>query len=189
MIALVACLMISSAPTASAYKGNVLVRTAVDDFVLTDQNSVNRSFGTIQGDLLVVSFIFTRCESVCPVITQNLKSVQNGLSEDIGNDVGFVSITVDPAYDTPERLHDYTHLHDVEWLHLTGSEEDLQVVWNTFGVVVAKEVIDAHISINSSTGVQNQVSILYPDNTTMLLDGHNQMLPSENATGWDLTNT
>jgi len=188
-IALVACLMISSAPTASAYKGNVLGRTAVEDFTLTDQHLVNRSLSTIQGDLLVVSFIFTRCDSVCPVITQNLKAVQEGLSTDIRDDVGFVSITVDPDYDTPERLHNYTHLHDVEWPHLTGTEEDLQVIWNTFGVVVSKEVIDAHASMNSSEGVKNQVSILYPDNTTMLLDGHTQMLPSENATGWDLTNS
>jgi hypothetical protein len=35
--------------------------------------------------------------------------------------------------------------------------------------------------------MENQVSIVYPDNTTMLLDGHTQTLPSENATGWDLT--
>ena len=186
-VTLVACLLLSSVPTASAYKGHVLGRTAVDDFVLVDAHSENVSLYTIQCDLLIVSFIFTRCTSVCPVITQNLKSVQAGLSSDVADDVGIISITVDPAYDTPEVLHNYTHIHDVNWPHLTGSEESLQAVWNSFGVVVAKEVIDAHVSINSSQGMENQVSILYPDNTTMLLDGHTQTLPSENATGWNLT--
>ena len=182
-VTLVACLLISSIPTASAYKGHVLGRTAIDDFTLINQHSENRSLYALQGDLLVVSFIFTRCDSVCPVITQNLKSVQQGLSADIADDVGFVSITVDPAYDTPEILRDYSNQHGVDWPHLTGTEEELQVIWNTFGVIVSKEVINAHASMNSTEGIENQVSILYPNNTTILLDGHNQMLPSENATG------
>jgi len=186
-VTLVACLLISSIPTASAYKGHVLGRTAIDDFTLINQHSENRSLYALQGDLLVVSFIFTRCDSVCPVITQNLKSVQQGLSADIADDVGFVSITVDPAYDTPEILRDYSNQHGVDWPHLTGTEEELQVIWNTFGVIVSKEVINAHASMNSTEGIENQVSILYPNNTTILLDGHNQMLPSENATGWNLT--
>ncbi|HIF91498.1 MAG TPA: SCO family protein [Candidatus Poseidoniales archaeon] len=188
-VALIACLLISSVPTASAYKGYVLNRTAIDDFTLIDQHSENRSLYALQGDLLVVSFIFTRCDSVCPVITQNLNSVQQGLSADIADDVGFVSITVDPAYDTPERLLDYSQLHGIDWPLLSGTEEELQVIWDTFGVVVSKDVIDAHISMNSSEGIENQVSILYPNNTTMLLDGHNQVLPLENATGWNLTDT
>lgn len=188
-LTLVTCLLMASVPSATAYKGNVLGRTAIDDFTLVDQHSENRSLYSLQGDLVVVSFIFTRCDSVCPVITQNLNSVQQGLSADIADDVAFVSITLDPEYDTPERLHDYTHHHGVEWPHLTGSQEELQVIWNTFGVNVETIENDNQISSNSSQEMRKQVSVLYPDNTTMLLDGHQQMLPQQNATGWNLTNS
>ena len=180
-------LLVAATPNATAYKGHQLSRNDIVDFTLVDQNAENFTFSTLDKDVTVVAFIFTACPDVCPVITQSLRLVQEGLSESDAERVGFVSISVDPAYDTPEVLHNYTHVHDVNWPHLTGSEEVLQTVWNSFGVAVAKEVIDAHVSMNSSQGMENQVSIVYPDNTTMLLDGHTQTLPSENATGWNLT--
>jgi protein SCO1/2 len=128
-----------------AYKGSQLSRGPVDGFQLTDQANEPYSFDFDSEGVVVASFIFTRCPDVCPVITQSLKSVDQMLSEREREDVTFVSITVDPEHDTPERLAAYAELHGVAWPHLTGTVEELEPVWATFGLVVQKAVIEAHI--------------------------------------------
>lgn len=128
-----------------AYKGSQLSRGPVEGFLLTDQNNEPYAFDIDSQGIIVASFIFTRCPDVCPVITQSLKSVQAELSQRELQDVTFVSISVDPEYDTPERLKAYADLHGADWPHLTGSLEQLEPVWATFGVVVQKSVIEAHV--------------------------------------------
>ena len=129
----------------SAYKGSQLARGPVEDFSLVDQNGENYSFDTDSEGVVVVSFIFTRCPDVCPVITQQLKNVELELSERERDDVSFVSITVDPAHDSPEMLLEYTQRHGVSWPHLTGTQAELEPVWGTFALVVQTNVIEAHV--------------------------------------------
>ncbi|MDP6334517.1 MAG: SCO family protein, partial [Candidatus Poseidoniaceae archaeon] len=178
---LISILLLSLVPPTSAYKGYQLSRGSVTDFTLIDQDSNNVTMNRSNGEILVVAFIFTRCPDVCPVITQSLKSVQNGLSSEYSDDVGFISITVDPEYDTPERLKAFTELHNANWPHLTGELEIMEDVWNSFGLVVQKNVIEAHIA--DENGHQSN------DSTITFVDGEGNsselmFLP----TAWSLTN-
>ncbi|HJM54973.1 MAG TPA: SCO family protein [Poseidonia sp.] len=133
----------------SAYKGKQLARSPVENFILTDQMGEDYSFYEDSNEVTVIAFVFTRCPDVCPVITQLLKSVDDSLSENEKGDVTFISMSVDPRYDTPERLKAFTELHGVEWPHLTDTSEDIashhEWVKNTFGVVVEESVINAHV--------------------------------------------
>jgi len=128
-----------------AYKGSQLTRGPIESFQLIDQNGDAYSFDFDSEGVIVASFIFTRCPDVCPVITQSLKSVEQELTERERQDVTFVSITVDPEHDSPERLAAYAELHGVDWPHLTGTSEELEPVWATFGLVVQTAVIEAHV--------------------------------------------
>ena len=94
--------------------------------------------------VVVVSFIFTRCPDVVRC-AQQLKNVELELSERRRDDIGFVSITVDPAHDSPEMLLEYTQHHGVSWPHLTGTQAELEPVWGTFALVVQTNVIEAHV--------------------------------------------
>ena len=154
-IAIAVCftLLIAATPTATAYKGHQLSRNDVIDFTLTDQNGENFTFSTLDTEVTVVSFIFTACPDVCPVITQSLRLVQEGLSPSDAERVGFVSISVDPDRDTPEVLTEYTERHGVSWPHLTGDKEVLTDVYGNFGILVDQEVIDAHIEVNDDPTV------------------------------------
>ncbi|DAC29381.1 MAG TPA: SCO family protein, partial [Candidatus Poseidoniales archaeon] len=158
-------LLASTVPSATAnnYKGYQLSRGEVTDFSLIDQNGNEVNLHHGPGEILVVAFIFTRCPDVCPIITQSLKSVQQGLSEDYAQQVEFMSITVDPEYDTPERLNEYTELHNVNWSHLTGDLEELEEIWQEFGLVVQKNVIEAHVG--EINGYQSN------DSTVVFVDG------------------
>ena len=94
--------------TAAAYMGKQLNREPIEDVVLTDQNGETYTFATDATGVVVVSFIFTQCPDVCPVLTQSLIEVESALSEDERADVAFVSISVDPKRDTPDVLKEYS---------------------------------------------------------------------------------
>ena len=178
---LISILLVSLVPSTSAYKGYQLSRGPVSDFSLIDQDGQTVTLNRSSGEIIVVAFIFTRCTNVCPVITQSLRSVQQGLSPEYSADVEFMSISVDPDYDTPEQLKAFTELHDANWSHLTGDLEVLEEVWKSFGLVVKKNVIEAHIA--EENGHQSN------DSTVTFVDGEGNsselmVLP----TAWSLTN-
>src|SRR5262245_56223091 len=56
---------------------------------------------------VVIQFFFTHCEGICPVSTGTMLSLQEELGERLGRDVDFLSITLDPARDTPEVLAEH----------------------------------------------------------------------------------
>lgn len=97
-------------------------------FALTNQDGL--SFGTPQvaGSVLLVNFVFTRCPSVCPVLTKTMSQIQGRL-KGTGKSIQLLSISVDPEHDTPAVLKAYAKTfgarHDT-WNFLTGNKEDIR---------------------------------------------------------------
>ena len=110
LVALLLSVTLVSVP-ASAFNGFQLTTPSVGNFTLTDQNNSDMKFSDVTEDIVVISFFFTRCTDVCPIITQNLKLVQQQIPNEIADDVAFVSITLDPRHDTPEVMNYYIYLH------------------------------------------------------------------------------
>ena len=166
----VACLMsvaLIGAPV-SAYNGIQLSYASVGNFTLVDQDNSEYKLSDAPVEIVIVSFFFTRCPDVCPVITQNLKLVHDTLPEELEDNVGFVAITLDPKYDTPEVLTEYMQLHGVDWPHLTGPTEDVKEVWSKFAIYAEEYVIDPHDdNISDMEGQVHDSSIVYvrPDGT------------------------
>jgi cytochrome oxidase Cu insertion factor (SCO1/SenC/PrrC family) len=172
----------------SAFKGSKLARGPIDDFSLTDHSGNPYDFDDESEGVVVVSFMFTRCPDVCPVITQSLLSVESALSERELADVTFLSISVDPEYDTPEVLLEYAERHGASWPHLTGSLEELEPVWATFGLVVQKAVIDAHTMAYQPA--EASLTVVNLDNTSsqhmFALDGTTATEMLAEHAGWSL---
>lgn len=80
----------------------------------------------------VVFFGYTHCPDVCPVTLANLTQAVESLG-DAGQDVGAVLVSVDPVRDTPERLARYMEAFHPNFLGLTGSEEDVRRVAESWG--------------------------------------------------------
>jgi len=108
-------------------------------FTLTNQSGHVVSAGDLRGRATVVNFIFTTCGDVCPLVTTQLVRVQARLrSEGLGDRVGFVSITVDPAVDTPPALERYAAAYGADlttWHFLTGSASDIERVTRDVGLL------------------------------------------------------
>ena len=58
------------------------------------------SLRDLRGKVVAVAFIFASCTDVCPMLTDNMKRVQEKLGTAFGTKVAFVSVTVDPLRDT-----------------------------------------------------------------------------------------
>jgi len=76
------------------------------------------------GRPVILDFIYTSCTAVCPLTSQVFSQVQSILAED-HQKVHLVSISIDPEYDTPERLTAYARKFkaDAQWQHYTGTLE------------------------------------------------------------------
>jgi protein SCO1/2 len=89
------------------------------------------TFGTRQlaGHVWVANFVFTRCTSICPALTASMRRLQDRLDGAGVDGVRLVSISVDPAYDTPDRLRDYADRHGADparWTFLTGDPDEVR---------------------------------------------------------------
>ena len=164
------------------------------DFTLTDQHGETISLSDFEGKVVVVAFTYTSCPDVCLAIEANLHAVNN--NDTIAGDENFVilSITIDPARDTQEHLLEWTNQRGYNWPHLTSDNpedfenDDKTGVWDLYHLLVNNDHIQSNHSDHSNhSEMSHQVAVLYPDNSTALLDGHHDMLPEENATGWNLT--
>ena len=102
----------------------------VPAFVLTDHdmNPVNGEM--LRGKVWIVDFIFTRCSGPCLRMNRQMHRLQKMLSDDRpSNDVRFLSVSVDPDYDTPQVLRQYAARHGADtetWSFATGPRQDLR---------------------------------------------------------------
>lgn len=87
------------------------------------------------GKPVMVNFIFTTCTTICPVMTGIFAQVQNELGPE-RDAVRMISVSIDPEYDTPERLQEYAMRFRAgpEWHFLTGNAEDVIAVQRAFEV-------------------------------------------------------
>ena len=114
----------------------VLIGHKMPSFSLIDQTGQTVNLSDFRGKVVVVDFIYTRCPlpDVCPRLSANFASVSKKLR---GRDVEFLSITIDPQYDTPEVLTEYARRWQAgeSWKFLTGTTEKIQEVAGLFGLV------------------------------------------------------
>jgi protein SCO1/2 len=121
--------------------GRKATQTTAPDFTLVDQNGKSFRFANARGKIVLATFIFTTCPDVCPLLTAKFAGIEHNLREKNIDDYLLLSITTDPARDTPAILKSYGEQFKADfnhWLFLTGSEKDLAKVWKGFGVTVRK---------------------------------------------------
>lgn len=81
-------------------------------FSLQDQHGDPFRDTDLRGRVVIVDFIFTSCPDVCPLLTEQLASLRKQLPAKAP--LAFVSFSVDPEHDTPERLRDFAQQHGVD---------------------------------------------------------------------------
>ena len=91
------------------------------EFALQDQHGRSLTQRDLHGHVVVIDFIFTSCPDVCPLLTEQLSALRKQLPKT--DKLRFVSFSVDPEHDTPERLRQFAAQHGADrpdWWFLTG---------------------------------------------------------------------
>lgn len=113
-------------------------RAYFGDHALTDQDGQTHRFYSdlLQGRVVLINVIFTHCPSACPMMTERLKLVRKQVGEGFGRDVYFLSLSVDPARDTPEALKRFAERHNVDlpgWRFLVSDAQTLKTLLSRLG--------------------------------------------------------
>ena len=95
---------------------------------VTLRDAQGRSIGLADavddGRPVVLNFIYTSCTTICPVMTATILQVQRELASRADRP-DFVSISIDPDFDSPKVLTTYAKRHGANWTFLTGSRSDV----------------------------------------------------------------
>jgi protein SCO1 len=111
------------------------------EFTLTAQDGAQVSLSDFRGRVAAVTFIYTHCTTKCPILTPMLSMVQDQLGSDFGRHIVFLSVTLDPAHDTPQALRLYAEAYGANlagWTFLTGSQNAVRQLAEGYGVITLK---------------------------------------------------
>jgi protein SCO1 len=102
----------------------------------------------IKNKIVVINFMYTRCEGVCPGITTNLVRVQRILGDRVGRDIFMYSFSLKPKEDTPENMAAYAKMHKAGpgWQFLTGDPADLELLRRKLGFTNPDPAQDADVT-------------------------------------------
>lgn len=113
----------------------------IEEFSFLNQNNEEITLKDVEGKVFVAEYFFTTCQTICPVMTEEMTRVQKEFK---GNeDVKILSFTVDPEVDDVEVMNAYAKEHnavDGQWHFLTGEKKDLyKLARNSFFVLKPAE--------------------------------------------------
>jgi protein SCO1/2 len=103
------------------------------DFELYQSNGETFRLSEQKGKIVLLFFGYTACPDVCPTTLAELRVLMEELG-DKTEQVQVVFVSVDPERDTPEKIQEYVEHFNADFIGLTGDPEDLQVIWDDYGV-------------------------------------------------------
>lgn len=138
------------------------VNYQLPDVMLTNQYGDKVSTAALLGgeETIMLNFIFTSCTTICPVLSATFSQVQNKYASQI-DDVKMISISIDPEYDTPDRLNQYAQrFHAREgWTFLTGDLDTVMNVLNAFDAYRGDKMNHIPLALISTPGSSNWIRL------------------------------
>jgi protein SCO1/2 len=125
----------------------------IPDFALVDQDGQPVDQTILDGEVTILDFIFTNCPLQCPAMTGGLWQLSEELK---GTGVRFLSMSIDPERDTPERLSKYAADYSADpdrWKFLTGEKD------------VVRRIVSDSLRFEVSDNPESRVTL--PDGSTM----------------------
>ncbi|MDE3075793.1 MAG: SCO family protein [Chloroflexota bacterium] len=138
VVVIVAAVVVVRGRSAGQLAGGTFTDTPpASDFVLPDQNGQMVRMANLRGKVVALTFLYTNCPDVCPVIATNLGLADHRLGA-TAQQLQIVAVSVDPAGDTLANVKKFTQSHGLagldNWHYLMGSLSQLQPVWKAYHV-------------------------------------------------------
>jgi protein SCO1/2 len=136
------------------------------DFSLRDQDGKQVSLAGLAGKYRIVTFLYTNCPDVCPLIATNLNEALRRLTPAQRAQVRVLAVSVDPKGDTKASVRRFVAAHRLlpQFRYLTGTRAQLVPVWKAYGIAVqppGKTSVVAHTSWELLVTPEGKGEVLY----------------------------
>ncbi|HKE86585.1 MAG TPA: SCO family protein [Vicinamibacterales bacterium] len=152
----------------------------IADAHLIDQDGKPVAFSSFRGHRVAITFIYTRCPlpDFCPLMDKHFADVQKTLAATPAlADVRLVTVTLDPAFDTPKVLNAHAKRQGADftrWTFLTGDPPEVNQFGSQLGIYVE------HSPTESSTITHNlRTAVIDPDGRLVTIHTGNDWTPAE----------
>ena len=164
----------------------------LEDFSLMNFDGNMTNLSDYEGQVLIVSFVYSRCPDVCPIVSANLRWVAEQLPDDYGTNFSIIAITVDPWWDTSSVLADYAMRQAIDWPHLPGEVEAMQPIWESFHVglqtYLNTSATEEYSTEENQTSGRHHPDYLVDHSTaTIIIDKNHQQRVRWNDMDWEPT--
>jgi protein SCO1/2 len=135
------------------------------------KNSLGKpvDLASYRGKAVLVTFIYTHCPDVCPLIVSHLKTAQAELGAK-ADDMQIVAVSTDPRGDTPKTVAAFLKAHGMagKMQYLIGNRAELGHVWKTWNIVAkpdkaGRDLVE-HSALIYGIGADGKITTLYPAN-------------------------
>lgn len=104
-------------------------KVEIPDLMVSLQTGESKRFYSdlVKNKVVVMQFVFTQCGMVCPMLGVKFQGLQKRLGDQVGKDIHLLSISIDPANDTPEKMHQWAQQFQAGsgWNQVTGQKQDI----------------------------------------------------------------
>jgi protein SCO1/2 len=153
---------------------------AVTDAALVDQDGAAHPLSSLRGHRVALTFVYTRCPlpDFCPLMNRNFAEVQKQIKQAPQlADVRLVTVTLDPAYDTPAVLKPYAHDAGADpavWSFLTGEPAEVKKFSDQFGLYSEADPRDSSVVIHNL-----RTAVIDPDGRLVTIEANNTWTPAQ----------
>lgn len=118
--------------------------TTAQDFALRDQNGRVFRLSQQRGHVVLLTFLYTSCPDVCPLVASNLGMVLRSLPRRQRAEVRVLAVSVDPVHDTPRAARAFVRAHALppQFHYLLGSAAELRPVWQAYNVLTESQNVE-----------------------------------------------
>jgi protein SCO1/2 len=157
----------------SKFRGSLASPAAPEPpLVLRNYNGSLVNIRKFRGKAALVTFLYTKCPDVCPIIASNLGVALNLMGRSNASRVQVIAVSVDPRGDTRKAVEVFVQRHGVagRMLYLVGSEGELARVWKAWGVGSERDAqqpqLVNHTGLVYGVSASGKITTLYASNFT-----------------------
>jgi protein SCO1/2 len=133
----------SSAPSL-ALRGRPVLESTAADFALRDQNGSVIRLSAQRGKLVYLTFLYTNCPDVCPLVASNLGGMLRRLPPAERSEVRVIAVSVDPAHDTRAAVRRFVAEHGLppQFHYLIGTYDELKPIWQSYNLLISVKSVE-----------------------------------------------
>jgi protein SCO1 len=164
-VVLAGCGASKATPTQRFAGGELTPPKTAPPIALHDARGTPVTLAEQRGRYVLVTFIYTHCPDVCPLITKNLNAALRAIGPSARKQVRVLAVSVDPVGDTRSAVRAYQREKHLlpQFEYLIGTHADLRRVWKAWRVLAVEtkpDLVD-HVAYTALIDTKGKERVLY----------------------------